>query len=68
MVIGLAIFLAWFVPWYLQRFEYISWPIIDIFKTIGLGIASVILVFIWTFVRGISMNKDYQTQDNQKSN
>lgn len=68
MVIGLAIFLAWFVPWYLQRFEYISWPIIDIFKTIGLGITSVILVFIWTFVRGISMNKDYQTQDNQKSN
>ena len=55
MALALAIFLAWFVPWYLQRNEYISWPVVDVFKTVGLGLASVILVFIWIYVRGRSM-------------
>lgn len=57
MAIALAIFLAWFVPWYLQRNEFISWPIEDVFKTLGIGLASVILVFLWTFVRGKSVNQ-----------
>lgn len=51
-IIGLAIILAWFVPWYLQRNDLISWPVSDVFKTVGLGLVSVALVFIWMFVRG----------------
>jgi uncharacterized membrane protein len=55
-VIGLTIILAWFVPWYLQRNGLINWPVTDVFKTLGLGMVSVVLVFAWIVVRGI--NKD----------
>jgi hypothetical protein len=68
MALALAIFLAWFVPWYLQRNEYISWPVVDVFKTVGLGMASVILVFIWIYVRGRSMKWENQTPKNQNPN
>jgi 4-amino-4-deoxy-L-arabinose transferase-like glycosyltransferase len=53
-VIGLGIILAWFFPWYLQRNSLINWPITDVFKTLGLGITSVFLVYVWIFVRGRS--------------
>jgi hypothetical protein len=51
-IIGLGIILAWFVPWYLQRSGLISWPVTDVFKTLGLGLTSVILVLVWLFVMG----------------
>jgi hypothetical protein len=59
-VIGFTIILAWFVPWYLQRNGLINWPVTDVFKTLGLGLASVVLVFVWIVVRG--RNKDAAEQ------
>ncbi|MES0359514.1 MAG: glycosyltransferase family 39 protein [Anaerolineales bacterium] len=51
-VLGITIILAWFVPWYLQRNGLINWPVTDVFKTLGLGLVSVGLVFAWIVVRG----------------
>lgn len=52
MIISLAIILAWFVPWYLQRNGLIFWPIVDVFTTIGLGLLSIVVLFTLIFVRG----------------
>ncbi len=61
-VIGFTIILAWFVPWYLQRNGLINWPVTDVFKTLGLGLASVVLVFVWIVVRGRNKNAAEQQQ------
>jgi 4-amino-4-deoxy-L-arabinose transferase-like glycosyltransferase len=50
-VLGLGIILAWFIPWYLGRNGVISWPINDVFLTIGLGIISVLIIFGWILWR-----------------
>jgi len=42
---------VWFVPWYLQRYYSIGWPITDFFRTLGLGIASAVLLVIWDWAR-----------------
>jgi 4-amino-4-deoxy-L-arabinose transferase-like glycosyltransferase len=52
MVLGLAIILAWFVPWYLQRSDQIIWPIDNVFETLGLGLVSVVVVFLVLHWRG----------------
>jgi hypothetical protein len=54
MAISLAIVLIWFIPWYLQRYDLISWPVTDIFLTIGLGLATATLFLSWKlFRRGV---------------
>jgi 4-amino-4-deoxy-L-arabinose transferase-like glycosyltransferase len=51
-IIGLAIVLAWFIPWYLQRSDQIFWPISNVFQTLGLGLLSAIIYFLWMYWRG----------------
>lgn len=51
MLIGVGFVLAWFVPWYLRRYTFLNWPVVDVFKTFGLGVASAILFWIWDWVR-----------------
>lgn len=51
-VFALMIILAWFMPWYLQRYVGFAWPVTDVFRTIGLGITSTVLYFIWDWARG----------------
>jgi hypothetical protein len=46
VLIGGALALAWFVPWYLRRYLGLAWPVADLFRTVGLGIASTILFWI----------------------
>jgi hypothetical protein len=46
---GLA--LIWFIPWYMRREFHTPWPVSDLFKTIGLGLASAILFLIWDWAR-----------------
>jgi hypothetical protein len=41
----LGIILVWFIPWYMQRYGMISWPITSVFGTVGIGVVSVILFF-----------------------
>lgn len=51
-VIGVMIILAWFIPWYLRRYSPLSWPVVDLFKTLGLGLVSAVLFITWDMVRG----------------
>ena len=51
VLIGAAVVIAWFLPWYLRRYTPIEWAVIDVFKTLGLGIASAILYWIWDWAR-----------------
>lgn len=50
---GLALFalLAWFLPWYARRYFGFDWPIVNIFLTIGLGVASAALLIFWDWFR-----------------
>jgi hypothetical protein len=43
--------LLWFVPWYLRRYTSLEWPVVDLFKTIGLGLATAALLTLWDWVR-----------------
>jgi hypothetical protein len=48
---GVALILAWFLPWYLRRYTEFTWPVVDVFKTLGLGIASAILFILWDWAK-----------------
>lgn len=54
---GLSLFLAWMLLWYLRRRFDLPWVNADLFKTIGLGIASAVLFVIWDMAR-LSKVKD----------
>lgn len=41
-----AVFL-WFVPWYLHRYTPLAWPVVDLYKTVALGIVTAVLLIIW---------------------
>ncbi len=43
--------LVWFLPWYVRRYTGFAWPVVDLFKTIGLGVACTILYWIWDWAR-----------------
>jgi hypothetical protein len=43
--------LIWFLPWYLRRYTGLAWPVVDLFKTLGLGIASSALYWVWDWAR-----------------
>ena len=49
---------AWFVPWYLRRYSAFEWPIVDLFKTLGLGFISAGLYWVWDWARCASPFKD----------
>ncbi len=49
--VGTGVVLAWFLPWYLRRYTPMEWPVVDLFKTMGLGLASAILVLFWDWTR-----------------
>lgn len=50
-----GLILAWFIPWYLQR--YLQLPVYDVFKTLGLGLASAALYLIWDWARTAKSNR-----------
>ena len=50
-LVGIALVLAWFLPWYLMRYVYLPWPVTDEIKVLGLGIASALLYCIWDWAR-----------------
>ncbi len=43
--------LVWFLPWYLRRYTGLDWPVVDLFKTLGLGVASCVLFWVWDWAR-----------------
>jgi hypothetical protein len=48
--------LVWFLPWYLRRYTAFSWPVEDLFKTLGLGFTSAVLYWIWDWARENKLN------------
>jgi hypothetical protein len=50
VLVGVGLVLLWFVPWYLRRYTHFTWPVVDIFKTLGLGLASAVLYWIGDIV------------------
>jgi len=51
VLVSTVIILAWFLPWYFRRYIYLNWPVIDLFKTLGLGLASAGLYLLWDWAR-----------------
>jgi len=52
ILVGMGLVLAWFIPWYLRRYSpTFSWPVVDLFKTLTLGVISTLLYWIWDWVR-----------------
>ena len=51
VLIGAGFMLLWFIPWYLRRYTPLDWPVVDVFKTIGLGLANAVLYWIWDWAR-----------------
>jgi hypothetical protein len=46
VLVGIAIVMIWFIPWYLERYIYLNWPIQNVFLLLSLAIASVILYWV----------------------
>jgi len=53
-LVSAGLILAWFVPWYLRRYTafdlIFGWTVIDVFKLLGLGVASAALYIVWDWV------------------
>ncbi len=49
--VSVLIILLWFLPWYLRRYVYLPWPIVDPFKVLGLGILTAVLYWIWDWIK-----------------
>jgi len=53
VLVGLGLVFAWFVPWYLRRYTFFfTWNVINLFKTVGLGVVSAVLYWVWDLTRG----------------
>jgi hypothetical protein len=50
--VGIGWVFAWFTPWYLRRYSpTFTWPVVDLFKTVTLGLVSAFLYWIWDWAR-----------------
>jgi hypothetical protein len=52
VVIGLAIILFWFIPWYMGRSGWFNWPIENVFVTLAFGFISVFIVNLGLYLWG----------------
>jgi hypothetical protein len=50
-MVGFAVTLFWFLPWYLRRYTAFEWPVSDPFKTLGLGLATAFLFSLWDWTK-----------------
>lgn len=49
--VGATLFMmAWFIPWYLRRYTAITWPIVELYQTVGLGLVSAALYILWDWL------------------
>jgi len=50
--IGVGFVFLWFFPWYIRRyFPGFTWPVVNLFKTFGLGLASAVLFAVWDWAQ-----------------
>ncbi|MEW5871976.1 MAG: hypothetical protein AB1894_22090 [Chloroflexota bacterium] len=66
-IISLCTILAWFIPWYLRRYTSFAWPVVDLFKTLGLGVATAFLFMLWDWNRSMTGARLITKQDNLQS-
>ncbi len=50
-LVGAGLVAAWFMPWYLRRYTPLEWPVVDLFKTAGLGLITAALYWLWDWAR-----------------
>lgn len=43
--------LIWFLPWYLRRYTIMGWPVVDLFRTFGMGLVTAFLLILWDWAR-----------------
>jgi hypothetical protein len=56
ILVGVGLIFAWFLPWYLRRYsESFTWHVVDLFKTLGLGLITAVLYWIWDWAGGLSL-------------
>jgi hypothetical protein len=51
VVVGAGFVFLWFLPWYLRRYTPMTWTVVNVFKTLGLGLANAVLYLIWDWAR-----------------
>ena len=51
VIFSMGFVFLWFVPWYIRRYTVLTWPVVDLFKTFGLGLASAVLFAVWDWAR-----------------
>ena len=57
VLVGMGFVFLWFAPWYMRRYiPAFTWPVVDLFKTFGLGLASAVLFAVWDWARSGSNN------------
>jgi hypothetical protein len=49
-LLSLGAILFWFLPWYLRRYTSFEWPIVDPFKTLGLGLLTACELVLWDWI------------------
>jgi hypothetical protein len=52
VLVGVGWLFVWFIPWYVGRYTHWDWPVQDVFKTLGLGLASASLYALWDWSGG----------------
>ncbi len=54
MLVSAGFVILWFLPWYMRRYTALDWPVVDVFKVFGLGLASSVLYLVWDWARSSS--------------
>lgn len=50
-LLAIGAVLVWFLPWYLRRYTPFVWPVVDLVRTIGLGMMTAFLLVLWDWAR-----------------
>lgn len=66
-LLAIGAVLAWFLPWYLRRYTPLLWPVVDLFKTLGMGAITAFLLILWDWAltQPVEMQVAPQEQNNQ---
>lgn len=59
---GVGSVLVWFIPWYLNRYSGLPWLARDLIKTLGLGLATTVLVWIADWARSSPEPQDAERE------
>lgn len=65
LILAIAI-IAWFIPWYLRRYTAFSWPIVDLFNTLGLGVLTGLLLIFLDWLYNTKLRKTEQLSNQDK--